>query len=67
MKFYSLLIIFLLASCSSTKKINQKEHTFVSFVILNKDAEIKQKEWKELEGDSFPGLRLIKWYKKKKR
>ncbi|MGL5962793.1 MAG: hypothetical protein ACRCZ2_00095 [Fusobacteriaceae bacterium] len=49
--------------CSTAKIINNKEQTFAEFVILNKNTESKPDEWLDLEGDSFPVLRLIKWYK----
>ncbi|MGL6132321.1 MAG: hypothetical protein ACRCZ9_11985 [Fusobacteriaceae bacterium] len=55
--------IFAIQGCSTTKVINNKEQTFTEFVILNKNSENKTNEWLDLEGDSFPVLRLIKWYK----
>lgn len=63
-KLLMLAGIILICSSCSTKKINDQEDTFFNFVILNKNNREKRVEkvtWENLEGDSFPGLRLKKW------
>lgn len=70
-------LLFIVANtfmgCTGTKIINGKEQGFSEFVLLNKNAKesranLKKDDfegWRALESDSFPGLRLIKWYETK--
>ncbi|MGL5960402.1 MAG: lipoprotein [Cetobacterium sp.] len=66
-KIFLIIFSILILSACSSKNINNREDTFFNFVILNKNnREIKKnnqsfESWNNLDSDSFPGLRLIKW------
>ena len=59
-------VILICSSCTGVKRINGEEDTFFNFVVMNKKNREKRTEkvtWENLDGDSFPGVRAIKWYK----
>lgn len=70
-------LLFIVANifigCTGTKVINGREQGFSEFVLLNKHAKesratLKQNDyekWESLESDSFPVLRMMKWYETK--
>ena len=54
-----------LAGCA-TKEINGKQQTFIEYVVLNKYSDYKgesKEDWDNQPSESFPGIRLIKWFK----
>lgn len=63
----SIILLLTLVSCSTTQKqINDKQQTFIEYVILNKYSDYKgesKEDWDNQPSENFPGIRLIKWFK----
>lgn len=61
----SIILLISLTSCA-TRQINNKQQTFTDYVILNKNSNYKSQsidDWDNQPSDSFPGIRLINWFK----
>ena len=63
----SIILLLTLVSCSTTQKqINDKQQTFIEYVVLNKYSAYKgesKEDWDNQPSENFPGIRLIKWFK----
>lgn len=63
----SIILLLTLVSCSTTQKqINDKQQTFIEYVVLNKYSDYKgesKEDWDNQPSENFPGIRLIKWFK----
>lgn len=63
----SIILLLILVSCSTTQKqINDKQQTFIEYVVLNKYSDYKgesKEDWDNQPSENFPGIRLIKWFK----
>ena len=63
----SIILLLILVSCSAPQKqINDKQQTFIEYVVLNKYSDYKgesKEDWDNQPSENFPGIRLIKWIK----
>ena len=61
----SVVLLTTLTACA-TRQINNRHQTFADYVILNRNSNYKGKsidDWDNQPSDSFPGIRLINWFK----
>ncbi len=58
---FLLITMFVFTACGNTKVINGNDHSFVSYVILNKGSSYNGGLFTEQPPENFPIIRLLKW------